>query len=124
MSFLRRLAPLSSLVSVCAAVTLPGCLLDWEEKDTVVQECPASSSCDFDCTGIERCLVECSGASSCTVNCANTEDCIVECGLGANCDMTCEDAGGCSLDCESGAAGTCTGSCNITNINGADCKQR
>jgi hypothetical protein len=56
------------------------------------------------------------------VSCANTEDCIVECATGSNCDVECQDAGGCSLDCETGAAGTCNGSCDVTNINGASCE--
>ena len=121
MSFFRRLMPLPSLVLLCAAATLPvGCLLDWDEKDTVVQECPASTSCDFDCTDVERCLVQCSTGSFCRVTCANTEDCIVECANGADCSVECQDAGGCSLDCENGAAGTCSGSCDVTNINGAE----
>lgn len=123
MSFFRRLAPRPSVVLLCPTVALPGCLLDWEEKDTVVQECPAGSSCDFDCTEPGRCLVECNQGSTCTVDCANTEDCIVECGIGAKCSMACEDAGGCSLDCDSGATGSCSGACDITNIN-ATCDQR
>ena len=121
MSFFRRLSPLPAFW-LCTATMMPACLLDWEEKDTVIQECPASTSCDFECTDAERCLVECSAASSCTVSCASSQDCIVECGPGASCDVQCEDAGDCSLDCESGASGTCAGPCAITSVGTASCE--
>lgn len=91
--------------------------------DPCAQACPRTGcdlecscgTCNFDCTGSDRCDFTCGGLRNCMADCTGADSCTGDCGGSAACEVACGDADVCNLDCSGNA------SCLIRCQNAGQC---